>query len=76
VVPVPVDVAVVDPFDRVNVHVPDDGNPLNATAPVDRAQVGCVLVPTTGAGIAGTALITTLAEDTDVHPSVLVTVKV
>jgi hypothetical protein len=40
VAPVPVDVVVVDPFDRVNVHVPEDGNPLKATEPVGTAQVG------------------------------------
>ena len=54
-----------------------DGNPLKATEPVDKAHVGCVMVPTTGAvGVAGCALITTLAEDEEVHPAALVTVKV
>jgi len=30
------------------VHAPD-GRPLSATLPVDRVQVGCVIVPTAGA---------------------------
>jgi hypothetical protein len=75
VVPVPVDVVVVDPFDRVNVHVPEDGKPLNATEPVDTAQVGWVIVPTTGAAMVGTALITTLADKADVHPAAFCTVN-
>ena len=52
-----------------------DGKPLNTTLPVDTAQVGCVIVPTTGAvGVAGCALMTTLADATEVHPAALVTV--
>ena len=51
------------------------GNPLNATLPVAKAQVGCVIVPTTGAdGVAGAALITTFADVKEIHPDELVTV--
>jgi hypothetical protein len=51
---VPVPVVVVPPGVLVNVHVPVAGKPFNTTLPVDRAQVGCVIVPTLGA--AGKAL--------------------
>ena len=45
------------------------GNPLKATLPVGVVQVGCVIVPTIGAtGAAGTALITTFALATEIHP--------
>ena len=37
---VPVPVAVVPPGVLVNVHVPDDGKPLNATPPVATVHVG------------------------------------
>jgi len=54
VVLVPVPVVVVPPGVRVKVHVPDDGKPLNNTLPVITLQVGCVMVPTTGAvGVIG-----------------------
>jgi hypothetical protein len=76
VVPVPVDVAVVDPFERVSVHVPEDGNALNATEPVGTAQVGWVIAPTTGADMVGTALITTFREAAEVQPAAFLTVKV
>jgi hypothetical protein len=46
VVPVPV---IVEPPVAVTVHVPLAGNPLKATAPVEVAQVGCVMLPTVGA---------------------------
>lgn len=52
-------VVVTLPGIRTNVHVPD-GKPLNATEPVAAVQVGCVIVPTVGAGIVGAALITIL----------------
>ena len=75
VVLVPVPVVVVAPGLRVIVHMPVEGNPLNNTLPVDNAQVGCVIVSTTGAvGVAGCVLITILADDTDVHPAALLTV--
>jgi hypothetical protein len=51
------------------------GNPLKATLPVATAQVGWVIVPTTGAdGVKGCVFITILADNTDVHPAALVTV--
>lgn len=68
---------VVPPGVRVNVHVPDEGNPLSCTDPVDNAQVGWVMVPTVGAaGATGCAFITTLEDAAEVHPDALVTVKV
>jgi len=58
------------------VHVPA-GKPLRTTLPVASAQVGCVIVPTTGAvGDEGAAVITALPDATDVQPEALVTVKV
>jgi hypothetical protein len=52
------------------------GKPLSTTLPVARAQVGCVIVPTTGAvGVVGAAVITTLADVGDTHPADVVTVK-
>jgi hypothetical protein len=70
-------VVVVPPGDRVKVHVPVDGNPLRTTLPVADAQVGCVIVPKTGAvGVWGCGLITTFAEKAEVQPFELVTVKV
>ncbi len=57
------------------VHVPLDGNPFKTTLPVATVHVGCVIVPTVGAdGVAGCGFITTLADDTEVHPTELVTV--
>jgi hypothetical protein len=51
------------------------GKPVKSTLPVATAQVGCVIVPTTGvAGVDANALITTLAEGADVHPDASVTV--
>lgn len=53
------------------------GNPLNMKLPVATEQVGCVIAPTVGAdGVTGCALITTLAEAKDVHPTAFVTVYV
>jgi len=75
VVVVPVPVFVVPPGVRVKVHVPVAGKPFKTTLPVDTEQVGWVIVPTVGAvGVAGWVLITTLAEDGDIHPEALVTV--
>jgi hypothetical protein len=76
VLEVPVPVIVPGPGERVRVQVPDAGNPLSTTLPVATAHVGCVIVPTTGAvGVGGCALITTLPDETDIHPSALVTLK-
>ena len=59
------------------VQVPVAGKPDKATLPVAVAQVGWVIVPTAGAaGVAGCALITTLAVALETHPAALVTVKV
>ena len=53
-----------------------DGKPFSTTLPVETVQVGWVMVPTIGAtGVTGCGLITALAEATEVHPEVLVTVK-
>ena len=73
----PVPVLVTEPGLRVNVHVPLDGKPLNATLPVAVAHVGCVSMPTTGAlGVDGAELITTSPLATEVQPASLVTVNV
>jgi hypothetical protein len=72
---VPVPVVVAPPGDLVSVQVPDEGKPLNATLPVATLQVGCVIVPTTGAvGVTGWALITILTVDGETQPEALVTV--
>ena len=44
--------------------------------PVAAVQVGCIRVTDGAAGDAGCALITTPADDTEVHPEVFVTAKV
>jgi hypothetical protein len=73
---VPVPVVVTPPGERVNVHVPVDGKPLRTTLPVETVHVGWVIVPIVGAaGVTGCVLITTFADDADVHPSLFVTVK-
>ena len=54
VVLVPVPVVVTAPGVLVNVHVPEDGNPLNTTLPVATLHLGCVMVTTVGGvGVAG-----------------------
>jgi hypothetical protein len=51
-----------------------NGKPFKTTLPVGIAQVGCVMVPTTGA--AGKALTTTVVVAAVlVHPLALVTVR-
>jgi hypothetical protein len=51
---VPVPEVVTLPGLRVNVHVPEDGKPLNITLPVASVHVGCVIAPITGAeGVGG-----------------------
>ena len=59
----------------LRVHVPVAGKPFNTTLPVGVAQVeGCVIVPISGAGGAtGAALITTVADASEIHPASLVT---
>lgn len=62
---------------RVRVQFPEAGSPLSATLPVERAQVGWVIAPATGAdGVSGWALITTFDDATETQPFELVTVKV
>ena len=52
-----------------------DGKPPNVTLPVAVEQVGCVVELIVGAdGVAGCALMTTLANATEVHPAAFVTV--
>ena len=56
------------PLAELITHDPEDGRLLSTTEPVLTVQVGCVGIPTVGAsGIAGAALICTLAEAADVH---------
>lgn len=77
VVDVPVPVEVVPPGDFVRVHVPVEGKPLSTTVPVASAQVGWVIVPTTGAvGVDGWVLITIFPLDVDVQFVLFVTVYV
>jgi hypothetical protein len=56
---VPVPVVVIPPGVLVNVHVPVAGKPLKTTLPVATVQVGCVIVPTTGAEGNGKTVTTT-----------------
>ena len=50
----PVPVVMIPPGLRVNVHVPEEGKPLNTKLPVASMHVGWVIVPTTGAvGVGG-----------------------
>lgn len=68
---------VIPPGDRVIVQVPVAGRPSRITLPVETVQVGAMIEFITGAvGVGGCAFITTLPDDTDVHPLALVTVKV
>jgi hypothetical protein len=69
VAPVPA----IDPGLRV--HIPVAGRPFKITLPVGAAhEEGWVIVPTTGAdGATGAALISTVAEASDIHPASLVT---
>ena len=77
VVLTPVPVVVVPPGNLVIVQVPDAGNPFNTTLPVATAQVGWLMVPTTGAeGVTGCASMATLDDAAEVHPELLVTLKV
>ena len=52
----------VPPVLRVRVQLPDAGRPLSATLPVDKSQVGWVIVPITG--VPGSGL-TVTAVDAD-----------
>ena len=60
----------------INVHVPEEGNPLNITLPVEVVHVGGVMVPITGAcGITGVDDITTSTDEGETHPDEFVTVN-
>jgi hypothetical protein len=77
VVLVPVPVVDTVPGYRINVQVPDEGNPDNKTLPVDSVHEGAVIVSTMGAGgISGCGFIRTFPDGEDIHPVELVTVKV
>lgn len=73
----PVPVVVVSPGYLVKVHVPEEGNPLNATLPVETPHDGWVIVPVTGVpGVWGEAFITTLEDSPELQPDALATTKV
>jgi hypothetical protein len=57
------------------VHVPVAGRPFSTTLPVVAAHdAGWVIVPIIGAaGATGAALISTVADASDIHPASLVT---
>lgn len=59
------------------VHVPVAGRPFNITLPVGTAQeIGCVIVPTTGAvGPDGAGLIIISADGCEIQPAALLTSK-
>ena len=62
-------------FPGLIVHVPA-GNPVRTTLPVATVQVGCVIVPMTGAdGVTGWGLITAFCDAAETQPTALVTVK-
>ena len=62
-------------FPGLIVQVPA-GNPLRTTLPVATVQVGCVIVPMTGAdGVTGCGSITAFCDAGETHPAALVTVK-
>lgn len=68
---------VIPPGVLVSVQVPVEGKPFNTTLAVATEHVGCVIVPITGdAGVDGLALITTLPDDSEIHPDAFITVKV
>ena len=56
--------------------IPAPAGAVIVIVPVAAVQVGCVRVTDGAAGDAGCALITTPADDTEVHPEVFVTAKV
>jgi hypothetical protein len=67
-------VAIDPPGVPVNIHDPFAGNPFSSTLPVVMEQVGCVIIPKTGAaGVAGCTLIVILADPGEVHPAAFVT---
>ena len=77
VMEVPVPLELMFPGYRVSVQESEAGKPLMTTLPVERAHDGIVIFPRIGAeGVVGCALITTLPDEVEVHPELLVTVKV
>jgi hypothetical protein len=77
VVLIPVPVLDPPPGNWVIVQVPVAGNPFNTMVPVEITQVGWVTVPIEGAaGAGGCGWITTSAEEGEVQPASLVTLKV
>ena len=71
----PVPVVVTPSGFRVSVHVPVAGKEVRATLPLAVAQLGCVMVPTTGlVGVVAKAVITTFADTGETQPPALVTV--
>lgn len=76
VVDVVLPVVVAAPGFLVIVQAPD-GKPLNATEPVANVQVGCVIVPTTGAvGVAGCTFTTTFPVADEEQPTEFLTINV
>jgi hypothetical protein len=59
------------------VHGPVNGKPFNTTLPVgDVHEEGCVMMPTIGSvGAGGAGFIIILAELFEIHPALLVTLK-
>jgi hypothetical protein len=58
------------------VQFPVRGRPFSTTVPVRDAQDGCVTRPNLGvAGVPGGEIITTSVEGRDIHPAVVVTLK-
>ena len=77
VVLIPVPCVSIAPGFLISVHVPDEGNPLNMTLPVDIEQSGCVLVPITGApGLAFTVRVYVAEAAAQGAPSGLFVVRV
>jgi hypothetical protein len=73
----PLPVVTIPPGDRVNVQVPDAGNPLSCTLPFESEHFEGVIVPTKGAeGTGGCGLIIALFEGVEVQKLAVVTVKV
>jgi hypothetical protein len=71
----PVPIEAIPPGVLINVHVPEAGKLPSNTLPVADEHVGCVTCSIVGAaGVTMEALITTLADGDDTHPSELVTV--
>ena len=67
---------VIPPGDLIKVHAPA-GNPLRITLPVDKVQVGWVIIPTVGAvGVQGTIVMITWSAGESIVPSFTINEKV